>query len=529
MFEVAVEALAEALGSDRAALVAAIGPVTSAERLTAAQQLDRIAATERAVHALQAAQARDLAAFAARRLADDEAEDVVPTALQGRGAETEVALATRVATMTADCQLRDAAAAVEHHPRLLALLGTGAVSMVGLRKVLAVTAVLDPPLRRRVDEQLAAEAQRRAWTPGQLAVAAQRRTLAADPRAAAERARRARLRRRVTLSEPYDGVATVSATLRAEEALAVFGVLDRTARGMRADGDERSVDDLMSDLLIESVTGLSATSQRAGSEPAAGEAPAPTPWSPAPSAVPQPDPEPDDPAWDLIAQPDAAPAPAADPPGDPPGDPPPGRIPLRVEVQVVLTAAALLGLSDEPALLRGYGALPLSVAREIVTAAEQAGGTTLVRALFCDPDDGRLLTMQSQARRFTGGLGQFVAWRDQTCRLTGGRLADRDHVRGYVDGGPTAAANAQGLGRRAHVLKDHPGVAVEVLPTVARHDGLDALRVHAPTVRWTLPAGHSHDREPPSALGPGSLPELPPVLAPASAMERHLTRLLAAA
>jgi hypothetical protein len=52
-----------------------------------------------------------------------------------------------------------------------------------------------------------------------------------------------------------DGTGSVSALLPAEQAVACWQALDHDARGMRADRDERSLNDLMCDLLVERVTG----------------------------------------------------------------------------------------------------------------------------------------------------------------------------------------------------------------------------------------------------------------------------------
>jgi hypothetical protein len=193
-----------------------------------------------------------------------------------------------------------------------------------------------------------------------------------------------------------------------------------------------------------------------------------------------------------------------------------------VEVQVVISAATLLGLDDQPGLLRGYGAVPAAVVRDIVDGADSNGSRTALRALFADPVDGRLLAMGSNARFFTGGLRQFVVTRDQSCRVAGGRIVDVDHIVDFQDGGPTTAANAQSLGKLAHVLKDHPRVSVTALPPLVIGDGLDHLRVHAPDVGWTLPTGCCRIHAPPGVLGPGSQP-------PDSFLEQQLSAWLAAA
>jgi len=74
--------------------------------------------------------------------------------------------------------------------------------------------------------------------------------------------------------------------------------------------------------------------------------------------------------------------------------------------------------------------------------------------------DGRLLAMDSSARCFEGGLRQFDLYRDQRCRLSGGRIVDIDHVEEAAKGGPTSAGNGQGLAKNPHVIKDHPQISV---------------------------------------------------------------------
>jgi hypothetical protein len=129
------------------------------------------------------------------------------------------------------------------------------------------------------------------------------------------------------------------------------------------------------------------------------------------------------------------------------------------------------------------------------------------RRLFCDPTDGRLLTMESTAALFTGGLRQFGCWRDQVDRLTGGQIGDLDHVRDRAAGGATTAANAQALGVLTNrVVKNHPRVSARVVPVAARGDGLDGYRTNAPDIEWRLPSGQHHLSRPPPVLGPGSDP-----------------------
>jgi len=185
---------------------------------------------------------------------------------------------------------------------------------------------------------------------------------------------------------------------------------------------------------------------------------------------------------------------------------------MRVEMQIVMSAATLLGLDDEPALLRGYGAIPASVAREIADAADH----TALRGLFCDPVDGRLVAMEAATRCYVGPLRQFAVFRDQRCRLSDGAIVDVDHIKEARYGGPTTAGNGQGLGKNPHVIRDHPGVSVHADEQQPLGDGLDGLRRHAPTVTWTMPTGHAYPLRPPPVLDWGSRParQTPPRPAP---------------
>jgi hypothetical protein len=139
MFEELVAAVAQVTGCDRDSLAALVGQPSTGASARQAALLDRIAAVERAVAALQAVQVKDLAALNAAELADgdrtplggdrDAAMDDV-----SRVVACEVAKACGVAMVTAGSRVSTAVRAVVDHPEVLALLGTGRVSMSGLNK-----------------------------------------------------------------------------------------------------------------------------------------------------------------------------------------------------------------------------------------------------------------------------------------------------------------------------------------------------------------------------------------------------------
>ncbi|MBA2530852.1 MAG: DUF222 domain-containing protein [Nocardioidaceae bacterium] len=243
MFERAVDLVAEVLACDCGRVAPATGALPSAA-LSPGQLIDRIAATERLIHALQAEQARDMVAFADARDAADVAAGINGR-LRGRTTSTELGLALGVAPVTAASRVATAEVAVKDHPRLLDLLGTGLVSMGGLRLVLKATDVLHPDQRRTVAAQLAHDAERDRLTPGMLERAALRRVIDVDPDAAEKRARASRNDRRISAVNQVDGTGVLWAKLRAEELTLVYGALDSRARAMCAEGDDRSITDLI--------------------------------------------------------------------------------------------------------------------------------------------------------------------------------------------------------------------------------------------------------------------------------------------
>lgn len=173
---------------------------------------------------------------------------------------------------------------------------------------------------------------------------------------------------------------------------------------------------------------------------------------------------------------------------------------VPVEVQLVVTDQALLGDSDEPARLTGHGPIPVGVARRLARVAA-ADEKLWVRRLYCRPDDGRLVAMESSRRLFPAGLKQLIRTRDEACRTPwcGAPIRHADHVVPVHAGGVTSATNGQGLCERCNQVKEAPGWHAR--PT---KDGNVLIRT---------PTGHHHVSRPPV------LPREPP---PAPAPRRHV-------
>jgi Domain of unknown function (DUF222) len=173
----------------------------------------------------------------------------------------------------------------------------------------------------------------------------------------------------------------------------------------------------------------------------------------------------------------------------------PAEVAEPVAVNLVIADETLLGGDDSPAVVEGYGPIPASVARGLVTAAvtDRRSAATL-RRLYRRPSTGALVAMESRSRCFPKGLADFIGLRDQTCRTPycDAPLRHRDHAQPHHRGGPTSAANGLGECERCNYAKEAAGWRVTA--------GDDETGVH--TAEFVTPTGHHYRSTAPPAPGP---------------------------
>jgi hypothetical protein len=412
----------------------AIDPQT----LTPAARVDYLAALERQTSWLQAAMQRAIVAVAGIEATIAEG----PFGGVDESEREDVSSALRLSAGTAQMRIDVARTLVNHLPQTCSALATGEISPAHATVIAKETA---SAIRDGLSEFAVFSIEERAisyaefHTPSQ--VAQQVRTAIAKfaPETFEEVVEKARDSRRVSCYNDIDGMSTVVAILPAEDAQTVMKAIEAfIVKSDRLDlhkaGDEMTKKDSRSangapDQMAEKDS-RSADMKRADALTAiAGFALA--------SKV-------DDVALH--------------------------RRPITINVTIDLPT--LLGLSENPGQLAGYGAIPASVARALASDGKW-------RRFITDPQTGVLLDYGRQMYEPPQGLIDFLIARDRTCRFPGCRrsaaLSDLDHAQSWDDGGTTSLDNLGALCRRHHLLKTHGGWSIE-----SRADG---------SCTWTSPLG----------------------------------------
>jgi hypothetical protein len=235
--------------------------------------------------------------------------------------------------------------------------------------------------------------------------------------------------RRVEFRPDQDGMAWLSAHLPAHQALAGWNRLTALARSMQGPDEPRSMPQLRADTFADAILG----SGTATGDVEDGEA----------AHVPSP----------------------------------------RIQAQVLVTVpvSSLMGLTDEPAMLDGYGPIPPSMARQLV-----ANGASSFYRVLVDPRDGAPLEIGRTSYRVTGAMRAWLRLRDGKCPFPGcsnnSLDNDADHILAWNNGGTTGISNLGQPCRKHHKLRHSTGWT----PT-------PATRNEPPG--WTSPTGRHYTSE----------------------------------
>ncbi|MGD9958493.1 HNH endonuclease [Nocardioides sp.] len=368
------------------------------------ERVEQLAALEELKAAACAAQARVAVDFARSQEAVMRASGVPAAragATVGVGVGAQVALARRESPHRGGRLLGLARVLVAEMPCTLRALETGLVNEWRATVIVRETACVTGEDRAAIDAELWADSTV-VSALGDRALAATVKRLAhrCDPRAVLARAAQAETERCVSLRPAPDTMTYLTALLPMAQGVAAYAALTQAADTARSDGDVRGRGQVMADTLVQHLTGQTRASD------------------------------------------------------------------VGVRVNLVMSDTTLLGdctdpattdpAADEPALISGHGPIPATVARRLVATAS-GSQRAWVRRLY--QHHGRLIAMESRARRFPEAMGDFLDLRDQQCRTPwcDAPIRHHDHITAHTTGGPTAVTNGQGLCEACNHTKQTPG------------------------------------------------------------------------
>lgn len=176
-----------------------------------------------------------------------------------------------------------------------------------------------------------------------------------------------------------------------------------------------------------------------------------------------------------------------------------GKVPSpAAQVLVTVPVFSLLGLTEEPAMLDGYGPIPPSMARALV-----ADGAQSFRRVLTDPRDGAPLEIGRTSYRITNPMRRWLRLRDAKCTFPACNSHsldnDADHLLAWARGGPTGISNLGQACPKHHRLKHNSAWT----PAAASANDPPG---------WTSPAGRHYPSEQPDCEPPLWAPRIQAML-----------------
>ncbi|GAA3865272.1 HNH endonuclease signature motif containing protein [Leifsonia kafniensis] len=174
---------------------------------------------------------------------------------------------------------------------------------------------------------------------------------------------------------------------------------------------------------------------------------------------------------------------------------------IKADVVILVPALTLLGRSDEPAVLEGYGPIDLD------TATELAGTSSGWLRVLTDPETGAWLSVGRKRYRPPPDLRLVLRLRDATCRSPGcsrpAAECDIDHTIPFWENGhrgETKLTNLASLCGKNHRDKHEIGWTY--------------IQDDTGTIHWTSPTGRPYTTEPEHRIRPVTLPDTDTAIPP---------------
>ncbi|WP_373367305.1 HNH endonuclease signature motif containing protein [Sanguibacter inulinus] len=466
--------------------------------------------------------------------------------IASRSTTAELACSLRVPEGSAMVLLDEAQALVHELPATMTALGEGTLSYRHAQVVMSATAALDEGPTLVLDAILAERAK--TTTVAHLGRVARRARERHDPRPLVERHTVALVERRVELEPGRDGMSWLHQLMPAVHAAAIFNRLSDIAISCQGPEETRTLAQLRADACIEllldddaraAADGGSAwtaphgtdsqhfsssqpgSDSLRGSDPRRGSSSQPASDSErgsssqpgsgrASSSSGELDPSPQEPSTPQhLRSRGTSTTPALSTSGGPtspaalehPSTRAPGStLPVSVRgirpvVAVTVPVMTLLGHSEEPGDLAGYGPIDAATARELAAHA-----TSFIR-LLTHPETGTVLSVGRDRYAVPADLRTWLQIRDDTCRFPGcsrrAARCDVDHITDWARGGTTSHSNLIHLCRKHHRLKHTtrwtPRMASTITEGTSQSPAEEtASHTDDSVVHWDAPSGRTH-------------------------------------
>jgi hypothetical protein len=365
-----------------------------------------------------------------------------------QGLIAEMACALRIPAGTAAGLLQESRTLVEDRPRTLDALRSGEISLRHARRLLDQLGSVPAPFQTDLEGVLLPHAKR--LTAAQFDGKARKLREHIHPESIAVRRARCLADRTIRFYPDKDGMATLWLRAAGDDLQGIYARVTDTALSLQGPDEPRTLSQLRTDVAIDLLaSGVTATGLGAG---------------------------------------------------------------ISATVNVTVPVLTLMGQSEEPGELEGYGPIDPETARKL------AGTATSFLRILTHPHTGIVLDVSATPFRVPAALKKYLRLRDGTCRFPGcnraARNCDLDHTRDKQFGGPTTATNLAHLCPADHNRKHFSGWTV-----IGSPDG---------TLTWASPAGKHyatdpatrirpkppHTEPPPAARAPSAAPIIGPVPLP---------------
>ncbi|WP_026819086.1 HNH endonuclease [Arthrobacter castelli] len=334
-----------------------------------------------------------------------------------RYAATEVAAALSISHGSAATQLVKAHCLCSYMPHTYAALGEGTIDMARANKMMLHLPPLHGDEPAQYERQLLDIAA--GLSPAQLEKQAMRVANEIHPVSAEERHESAAQDRTISFAPMPDAMVEMYAYLPAAEATAIEALLEQTARSLQGPAETRTLAQLKTDVFTDlALGGHTADAANAGK--------------------------------------------------------------VNTEVLITIPALTLMGHTDQPGDLEGYGPIPADIARQL------AGDSNSWYRVLTDPWKGSVLAHGRKHKKPPKDLKRLLRARDGRCRFPGCNRrpagCDIDHTTAREHGGRTDHDNL------CHLCPLHHK---------AKHEGdWRVKQLDGGIMRWTAPTGHVYDTAP---------------------------------